>query len=334
VNYNLLGLVIEAASGETYAGYIQNHIFTPLDMSHSYTSKAAARQNGLAIGHISWFGFPVAVPDLPVPVGSLPSGQLISSAEDMAHYLIAHLNEGRYKNVQILSPEGIAELHRPAVDATTMGIEMGDYSMGWFVEETKQGVRLTHDGVLPDFYSYMALLPEQNLGMVLLVNGNQMFIRFSLLEVGSEAASLLAGVRPEPIPWGVVPWSIRLFLIIPILQLIDVLVTWRLLGRWRRNASPRPGPIRTWIFHILIPILLNLIIVALALVTLFFSFPFRFMLLYMADLTWLALICGSFALVWVFLRTGLILKTLRKPQESKTLIGRLSTEQSSAFRTS
>ena len=43
LNYNLLGLIIEAASGESYASYVQNHIFTPLEMSHSYTSQAAAK---------------------------------------------------------------------------------------------------------------------------------------------------------------------------------------------------------------------------------------------------------------------------------------------------
>ena len=115
LNFNLLGLIIEAASGESYADYIQKHIFDPLEMRHSYTSKAAAKKDGVAVGHQTWFGFPLAVPDLPVPVGSLPSGQLISSAEDMGRYLIAQLNEGRYGDAQILSPEGIAELHRPAV---------------------------------------------------------------------------------------------------------------------------------------------------------------------------------------------------------------------------
>ena len=96
LNYNLLGLIVEAASGETYSDYIQNHIFTPLGMRHSYTSKADAGQNSLAMGHRHWFSLPFPAPDLPIPRGSLPSGQLISCAEDMAHYLIAHLNGGRY----------------------------------------------------------------------------------------------------------------------------------------------------------------------------------------------------------------------------------------------
>jgi CubicO group peptidase (beta-lactamase class C family) len=44
MNYNLLGLIIEAASGESYEDYIQNHIFAPLQMTHSYTSRPEAKQ--------------------------------------------------------------------------------------------------------------------------------------------------------------------------------------------------------------------------------------------------------------------------------------------------
>ena len=77
-------------------------------MSHSYTSKADAKQEGLAAGHLFWFGLPIPTPDLPAPMGSLPSGQLISSAEDMGHYLIAHLNQGCYGGARILSPAGMA----------------------------------------------------------------------------------------------------------------------------------------------------------------------------------------------------------------------------------
>ncbi len=78
--------------GNPVQEYIQHHIFDSLRMKHSYISKPAADQNAMAVGHQSWFGIPVAVPDLPVPVGSLSSGQLVSNAEDMGRYLIAHLN--------------------------------------------------------------------------------------------------------------------------------------------------------------------------------------------------------------------------------------------------
>jgi CubicO group peptidase (beta-lactamase class C family) len=45
LKYILLGLIVEAASGESYADYIYNHIFVPLGMRHSYTSQAMAKQN-------------------------------------------------------------------------------------------------------------------------------------------------------------------------------------------------------------------------------------------------------------------------------------------------
>jgi CubicO group peptidase (beta-lactamase class C family) len=328
-NYNLLGLIIEAASGEKYAEYVQSRIFDPLDMTHTYTSKAVARQNGMSTGYISWFGFPIAVPDLPVPSGSLPSGQIISSAEDMAHYLIAQLNRGRYGDAQVLSPEGFADMHSPAVDATTMGVALGEYGMGWFVLQTPHGIRLWHDGTAPDYFSYMALLPEQNKGMVLLVNANQMMINFALAEVGGGAASLLAGGQPESIPWVVVPWSLRAFLLIPLIQILGVFLTLRAVYRWRRDVNHRPGPIRKWVFHIVLPVILNLILVFIAL-ALVASGELQFLLLFMPDLSWLALVCGCFALLWIFVRTVLILWALQTPSSSLDFVGEISTQPTSA----
>jgi len=327
-NYNLLGLIIEAASGEAYADYVQNHIFDPLDMTHTYTSKAAAKQNNMSTGYISWFGIPMAVPDLPIPSGSLASGQIISSAEDMAHYLIAQLNGGRYGDVQILSPEGIAEMHSPGVDANSMGVDLGDYGMGWIITPTSQGNRIWHDGTNPDYFAYMALLPNQNKGMVLLVNANQLMINFSMAEVGGGAASLLADIQPESIPWAVVPWSLRAFLIIPVFQILGVFVTLRTVRRWRKGASQRPGPIRKWL-HIVLPTILNLVLVACAL-WLLTSGVLKFWLFYMPDLSWLALICGSFALVWIFVRTRLILGALRGSASPQPFVSRLIKEPKSA----
>jgi hypothetical protein len=69
----------------------------------------------------------------------------------------------------------------------------------------------------------------------------------------------------------------------------------------------------------MLPAILNLVLVfcALYLVT---SGVLRFWLFYMADLTWLALICGSFALVWIFVRTRLILGALREPLSARSLV--------------
>ena len=171
LNYNLLGLIVEAVSGESYPDYVQNHIFTPLGMSHSHTSQTFAKRDGLAAGHRHWFAHPVAVPDTPMPRGSLPSGQLISSAEDMARYLIAHLNGGRYGGTQLLSGAGMDTMHHGAVEYTTMGITT-QYGMGWFDDDTGPTRIVWHSGTVPDFSSFMAILPEQKKGIVILFNAD------------------------------------------------------------------------------------------------------------------------------------------------------------------
>jgi CubicO group peptidase (beta-lactamase class C family) len=310
VNYNLLGLIVEAVSGERYADYVQQHIFIPLEMKHSFTSKEIARENGMSTGYQSWFGVPIAAPNLVMPMGSLPSGELISSTEDLAHYLMAQLNEGRYKGVQVLSAAGIDEMHRPAADTNTTGVDLGKYGMGWFIQQTPQGRRYWHNGTGPDYFAYMALLPDQKRGLVLLVNTNQMVLNFALSEVGGGAADLLAGAPPKDVPWAAVPWSMRAFLLIPLFQMIGVLVTLRSLSGWRREDKRRPGAFRKWVFHIVLPILLDLLLVIPALILLSNTLC-PFILLFLPDLAWLLLVCAAFALVWGSLRTWLVLAALK-----------------------
>src|SRR6266545_4231299 len=64
-NYVTLGMIIQAVTGQSYETYIAEHIFNPLDMQNSFTSKSEAQQDGLAVGYQKWFGIPVASPNLP-----------------------------------------------------------------------------------------------------------------------------------------------------------------------------------------------------------------------------------------------------------------------------
>ena len=51
-----------------------------------------------------------------------------------------------------------------------------------------------------------------------------------------------------------------------------------------------------------------------------------YLMLYMPDYSWIALVCGSFAGIWTFLRTGLVLRALRKSSSLPICVGRLGTE--------
>jgi len=166
-NYDTLGLIVQAVSGQSYEAYVQEHIFTPLDMRQTFTSLAEADQHGLATGYRSWFGLPVPF-DAPRPRAYVPSGWAASSsAEDLAHFAIAALNGGRYGNASILSPESLAAMHQPAVrsySATQF------YGLGWNITPVSGVPTVGASGDAPNFQSRILLAPEQHLGIVNLMN--------------------------------------------------------------------------------------------------------------------------------------------------------------------
>lgn len=318
LNYDLLGLIIEAVSGVSYEAYIQDHVFSPLDMRHSFTTRADAERHGLAVGHQYWFTVPIAVPDLPVPRGSIPAGYLISSAQDMAQYLIAHLNGGRYRDAQILSPEGIDELHRPAATVEVMGRPVGEYAMGWFVEDIGQTSTLWHDGLVPDFYSYMALVPEKRRGVVLLINANHLLMTVAFREVGQGVGRLLVGDQSKPIRLGFIPWILRALPLVPVLQAFGIAASLRRVWGWSRDPNGHPPIGGRWVPALAAPVLTLLLagtsnpLAALRLLVTRRRSVLGYLLLFMPDISWIALISGTIALLWTVLRAGSLLRSAQR----------------------
>ena len=246
LNFNILGLIVETTSGEPYADFVQKHIFDPLEMRHSYSTTADAKRDGLAMGHRHWFSLPFPEPDIPIPAGSLPSGQLISCAEDIAHYLIAHLNSGRYGDSQILSEEGIEELQRGVAEWREMGMLVGYYGMGWVSQEIGKVRVVSHSGNVPNFSAFMGLVPAQKRGVILLLNADPYGLPAITEEIGMGVTALLADQQPAPIKLDFIQWIMRLLPLIPLLQVVGVFATLRVLRRWEREPAIRPDGGRLW----------------------------------------------------------------------------------------
>ncbi len=307
VNYNLLGLVIEAAGGERYDDYIEKHIFAPLGMVNSHTNQGDAVSDNMATGHTMRFGLTKPEPDLPRPTGSTPSGQLISSAGDMSRYMAAMLQGGAVNGTRVLSTESTAELVRPAVSAGSMGVDMGDYAMGWFIENGAGELRIWHDGMVPDFFSYMVLLPEQDRGLIFLVNANHMIVNYSLLDVSEAITDMLTNQPVETGDMGGVFRTLRLFLLLLLLQIFGIVFTVSRVRRWRNNPERRPGKaVVFWIYIIPASVFHFLIVVSAA--ALLFMGMTRFMMLFLPDLTGLLLFSGGISFIWIWLRILLIFR--------------------------
>ncbi len=244
--YIILGLIVQTVSGQNYGMYIQQHIFAPLQMHHSFVSLQQAQQNGLAQGHGWLFGVPVPMDDIDLHLPAfLPAGVLFSSVEDMSHYLIAQMNEGRYGGAAVLSPTGIAALHAPAVPTTGLPFGPGTaYGMGWCIGPIEGVPAIWHDGLPFAYRSLMLIEPQNHWGAILLVNasttvpstgdGNTFFV-----QLYAGLARLLAGREP---PAAGLSLSTLYFILDGFIILISVLVLWSLLRlpRWYKSLRQRP----------------------------------------------------------------------------------------------
>lgn len=172
-NYAILGVLIAEVSGQSFGEYLRTNIFEPLAMTNTFTDPESARAAGFADGHRYWFGFTIPY-ETPYLEQLVPAGYVISTSEDLSHYLEMYLNNGEYNGRQIISPEAITEL-QTGVFNFPMGDWAGDapttYAMGWLIggpwgdEPT-----IFHTGGAPSFMSTLYLQPDQNLAVVMLAN--------------------------------------------------------------------------------------------------------------------------------------------------------------------
>jgi CubicO group peptidase (beta-lactamase class C family) len=309
INYSVLGLVVQTVSGQSYESYVQEHIFDPLKMRNSFTSEVEAKPQGLATGHRYWFGRPEAV-DLPYNRGLLPAGYLISSAEDMAHYLIAQLNDGHYGAAAVLSPSGMAELHRPAVPTPKADTS---YGMGWFVGPVNGIPAVFHQGETFNFHANIVLIPESRRGVVVLMNAENsedLFLRGRMGTVAEGVASLAQGQEPAP-----PPSNIGVFLIYSVVfgvLMLQAAGMIRSAMAFRRGRVPRgwfgPG------WHIGLALALNLgwALLVLVLLPKQFGLPLLILGQGLPDLAYPLLVSGVVAVGWAILRTVWAYLVLRK----------------------
>ncbi|HWQ47127.1 MAG TPA: serine hydrolase domain-containing protein, partial [Longilinea sp.] len=144
--YSTLGLIIETVSGQTYGDYLQEHIFQPLGMVNSFTDPTAAQAAGLAQGYAQVFM--AAVPlDQTFYQYDLPAGFIMSSANDMARYLMVLANGGELDGVRVLQPESVEQLFTPN---TAIG---SNYGFGWYISEYYGQTQITHGGDTERFHT-------------------------------------------------------------------------------------------------------------------------------------------------------------------------------------
>ncbi|HEX6542531.1 MAG TPA: serine hydrolase domain-containing protein [Ktedonobacterales bacterium] len=239
-NYQILGLVIQTVSGQSYEAYVAQHIFAPLQMQTSFTSQQQAQQHGMAMGYRWWFGFPIPS-TLPYIRAELPAGYLISSAQDMAHFLIAQMNGGQYRNRSILSPQGIGFMQTPpARDA---------YGTGWESAQLNGRPLLNQDGATANFQASVFFDPKARVGVFIAANVMNALdglssppgaVSIDGITTRGMAQSVVSLATHQPLPdqgLGIARTSLIVDLLVLVLTGVLVLALARMPRRYRRWAQ-------------------------------------------------------------------------------------------------
>ncbi len=311
INYSVLGLIVQTVAGQSYEDYVQAHVLAPLEMTDSYTSPLEARRHGLATGHRYWFGRPVAF-QMPYNRAAVPAGFISASAEAMSHYLIAQLNGGRYKTARVLSPAGIAELHRPAVATGSPDLS---YGMGWYVGQTNGVSMVWHPGSTGNFRSNLTLAPAGRWGIVVLANGDNALSPMRIAGIARGVLGLLVGRRltAEPSMTGN-QTAFLVLLAVVVLQALGIARSTVLLRRWRAQPARRPRGLVRVTGRVVVPVLLNLVWALLCLVGLpaLLGGSLPALLLLMPDLGTVLVLSGVVAAAWGIGRAALAVRALHR----------------------
>jgi CubicO group peptidase (beta-lactamase class C family) len=307
-NYQVLGLLVEQAAGESYESYVERAIFAPLGMHRTYTSKARALDAGLATGHRAIFDRPIAF-DEPLPRASIPQGFIISTARDMTRYLAAQMNGGRLGNVAVLSAAGVETMHRGVAQE---GDGPSRYAMGWNGGRLDDGNAIWHAGDTFSFKSTMVVLTDERWGVVVLANRNDIPANQRVDELTFDVARLLTGRPARAEHANDSRWVHGVFVGGFLLQLLGMTRTWWLTRRWRAEPARRPRGGSAWALRVVLPATTNLLwgLLVLAWVPVVAA-PLDVLWMAVPDVGRLLIASGAIALVWSIVRTLLASRALR-----------------------
>lgn len=226
LNYNILGVVIEEVTNQSYKDYVNEFIFKPLNMKHTYADPKDDTNHIIATGYQTAFGFKVPTKQLKHE-GTVSSGYIISSSEDMANYMIAQLNQGTFNGNSILSRNSMNTMHHPS---SFIGDDMY-YAMGWEVKENE----ISHNGWTENTYSKVVLDGEY--GISLQINSMDYF---NLNEYDAIISGVNKLVHHEEPPTPTTQPFMKYVVIDMILLAIVALIVWtvyRLFKPKRREVN-------------------------------------------------------------------------------------------------
>ena len=179
--YTAAGYSIELLTGKTWEEYLQANILNPLDMkstvftiadmrkSSDYFTPYDEKRDTNILHPIPWYE---------EQGGVGPAGAVISNINDMSHWLVALMNDGKYKDKQVIPSAVLQATLQPSIPTgnsiTAKYKEMQNpvYGMGRWVSSYRGHLYTEHGGALDGIYSQVSFMPQDSIGVIVFAIGD------------------------------------------------------------------------------------------------------------------------------------------------------------------
>ena len=176
--YLVAGEVIARISGMSWEDFISKRILEPLQMDNTYSALSRMKdKSNMAMPHSTGTGTIREIPVYQEMVNGAAGG-IISNVNDLSNWMLVHLNKGKYGpglEKQLFSQASQREMWK--IHTTTQSGQnprynshFAGYGLGWGLTDIKGNMIVSHTGGLPGMLSITYLIPDLNLGVVVLTN--------------------------------------------------------------------------------------------------------------------------------------------------------------------
>lgn len=167
---SLVGYLVQRASGQPYDEYVNSKVLTPLAMRNSTLTQPLPEEFSSRMSAGYRDNSRTAVPfEL---VAAAPAGSLTTTADDMTRFMLAHLQNGRLGNTQVLDEATTELMHTPALGQEQLGTLAGGelMTLGFFQEDRNGHRILGHGGDTNAFHSHLQIWPDDGAGIFITLN--------------------------------------------------------------------------------------------------------------------------------------------------------------------
>lgn len=197
--YTVAGMVVEAASGERWADYVQRHIFQPLGMDASSVDQ---KVDGLAVGYGRRMpdGSREVLPFMDARGMAAATG-MTSTVEDMAKFVSAQFRKGPTGGRQILNTGSLREMHR--VRSLENDWTQGT-GVGFAVSRARDKTYVGHGGGYPGYTTQTLIQLDGRVGVIVLTNTNDSNpgdIARQLMNTVGDAVAKATAPKPATVAW-------------------------------------------------------------------------------------------------------------------------------------